>query len=228
MSFTLAQLRENSRNLADMKENNYVTDSELNTYINFAIADLHDILVGAYGSDYFLNSTTATTVNGTAAYALPADFYKLRAVDIKLDTSSWTAVKPFNFNERNRFDDFGSWTITGVSNIRYRIMGSNIRFTPVPDSAKEYRLWYIPVATKLSSDSDTLDDINQYSDFIVLTAAMKMLNKEESDVSNLAAERARIIERITAMAQNRDAGESESISDIYAENNDYFFYTSRS
>lgn len=228
MSTTLADLRTQARQLADMEQNNFISDSELNTYINFAIADLHDLLVESYGSDYFLSSFTSVTSNGTEAYNLPADFYKLRGLDIKLDESSWTSLKPFNFNERNRYSSFGSWTITGISNIRYRIMGNTIRFVPIPDTAKQFRIWYIPVATKLVNDNDTLNDINQYSDFIVITAALKMLNKEESDTSNLAAERARIIERIKTASQNRDAGEPESISDIYAENNDYWWFVARS
>lgn len=227
MSITLLELRTQARQLADMEDNNFVTDSELNNYINFGIAELHDILVESYGSDYYLNSSSGTTVSGTADYALPSDFYKLRGVDIKLNGSDWYNIKPFNFNERNRFEDFGSWTLMGLTNIRYRLLGNNVRFTPAPDGALDYRLWYIPVATKLSADSDSLNDINQYSDFVIITAAMKMLNKEESDVSTLAAERQRIINRLEHAAQNRDAGEPESISDVHADNNDYLWYISR-
>lgn len=210
-----------------MVDNEFVTDSELNSYINFAIADLHDLLVESYSNDYFIESQTSTTVSGVADYALPSDFYKLRGVDIKLLGNDFINVRPFNFNERNRFQDFGSWTLLGLSNIRYRLMGSNIKFSPIPDSAIEYRLWYIPKATKLVSDSDTLDDINQYSDFVVITAALKMLNKEESDISALAGERQRIIERIQHAAQNRDAAQPESISDIFAENDVRILHVSK-
>jgi hypothetical protein len=56
---------------------------------------------------------------------------------------------------------------------------------------------------------------------------MKMLNKEESDISNLAGERQRIIKNIEDSSQNRDAAHPESISDIYAENSEYFNYLSR-
>jgi phenylpyruvate tautomerase PptA (4-oxalocrotonate tautomerase family) len=44
-----------------------------------------------------------------------------------------------------------------------------------------------------------------------------MLNKEETDVGVLAAQKAALVARITAMAQNRDANEPESVTDVYAE-----------
>lgn len=212
--------------MSDMVDNDFVGDSELNNYINFAIADLHDILVECYGEDYFLNSTTGATVSGTQDYALPSDFYKLKGVDVQLSGSDYSSISPFNFNERNKYEDFGSWTVSGLSNIRYRIMGSNIKFSPTPTSAVNYRLWYVPVATKLTSDDDVLDDINQYSDFVIISAAIKMMLKEESDASILLGERERLERKIKDAAKNRDAGQPESISDIYAENSDYMWYTS--
>lgn len=227
MSISLLELRTQARQMADMEDNEFVSNSELNNYINFAISELHDILVESYGSEYFLSSTTGTTAPDTADYALPSDFYKLRGVDVKLNGNDWYNIRPFNFNERNRYEDFGSWSLMGITNIRYRVMGNNIKFTPIPDSALEYRIWYIPVATKLTSDSDTLDDINQYSDFVIITAAMKMLSKEESDVSVLMSERNRIEAKLRDSAQNRDASQPESISDIHAENNDYLWHTTR-
>jgi hypothetical protein len=213
--------------MADMENNEFVSDSELTNYINFATAELHDLLIGAYGSEYFLESTTGTTTQNTADYALPTDFYKLRGIDVQLNASDWINVNKFNFNERNRYDNFGAWTLLGITNIKYRIMGSNVKFTPIPDATVSYRIWYIPVATKLVADSDILDDINQYSDYIIISAAMKMLSKEESDVSVLLHERDRIIKRIEDSADNRDANEPESISDIQAEIDDTHFYTSR-
>lgn len=223
MSITLLELRTQARQMADMEDSEFVSDSELNNYINFAIADLHDLLVETY-SDYYIETFTSTTVSGQADYSLPSDFYKLRGVDVKLNGNDWFNIRPFNFNERNRYEDFGSWTLLGISNTRYRLLGSNLRFSPEPESNHEYRIWYVPKATKLSSDSDTLNDLNQYSDYVIVSAAIKMLNKEESDVSGLVAERERIRRDIEHSAQNRDAAQPESISDIYNENRSHLWY----
>ena len=227
MAITLAELKEQARQMSDMVDNEFVTDSELTNYINFAISELHDILVESYGSDYFLDSTTETTIVNTSDYALPENFYKLRGVDLKINNDDWISVRPFNFNERNRQEDFGAWTLLGVTNVRYRLMGSNIKFTPVPDQGVQFKIWYIPVATKLVADTDELNDINQFSDYVIVTAAMKMMLKEESDASALMSERERIENKLRDAAQNRDAGEPESITDIYAANNDYLWHTTK-
>lgn len=226
MSITLAQLRTRSRERADMKESTFVEDSELNYYINSSIAELHDILVESYGQDYFLNSTTFTTTAGQSEYNISSiittnDFYKLRGVDAKINAAEWTGLKNFNFNERNKLANSSSivWNYNG-SNVRYRLVGSKLMFAPTPDGSTEIKIWYIPKSTTLVNDSDTFDDINYYAEYVIVDAAIKMLNKEESDVSVLMAQKDELKRRIESSAANRDAGESESIQDVYSENID--------
>lgn len=224
MSITLAQLKSQARDRADMTNSQFVSDSELVNYINGSIAELHDLLIAAYDNDYFITEYTFNTVSGTDSYALPNDFYKLRGIDSKIGTDQWFTLQPFNFNERNSKNDLVAYLAYG-NNFRYRIIGSEVVFSPVPQGIYSIKLWYIPVATKLTSDSDTLNDINQFSEYVIVDAAIKMANKEETDVSVLAAQKAELRRRIEVMAQNRNADKSESISDIYAENLDYLWYS---
>lgn len=224
MSITLLELRTQARQLADRENSQFVTDAELTNYVNSAIAELQDLLISAYSSDYYISSYTFTTVNNQTNYALPADFYKLRGVDAAINGTEWAAVRPFNFNERNRNDSFSSWGLMTGPSVRYRLLGNNMVLSPAPDGAYNMRVWYIPTATKLVADSDVLADLNQFSDFVIYDAAIKMLIKEESDPTALMAERAKCEKRIVEMGQNRDAGQPESVSDIYAENNDYYWY----
>jgi len=224
MSITLAQLKSQARDRADMANSQFVSDSELVNYINGSIAELHDLLIAAYDNEYFITEYTFSTVSGTDSYALPADFYKLRGIDSRVGADQWFTLQPFNFNERNSKNELLSYLAYG-NNFRYRIMGSDLVFSPVPQGVYNIKLWYIPVATKLSSDSDTLNDLNQFSEYVIVDAAIKMANKEEADVSVLAAQKAELKRRIEVMAQNRNADKSESISDIYAENLDYLWYS---
>lgn len=224
MSITLAQLKSQARDRADMTNSQFVSDSELVNYINGSIAELHDLLIAAYDNDYYITEYTFNTVSGTDSYALPNDFYKLRGIDSKIGTDQWFTLQPFNFNERNSKNDLVAY-LAYDNNFRYRIMGSEVVFSPVPQGIYSIKLWYIPVATKLTSDSDTLNDLNQFSEYVIVDAAIKMTNKEEADVSVLAAQKAELKRRIEVMAQNRNADKSESISDIYAENLDYLWYS---
>lgn len=216
---TLAQLKERARQRSDMENSNFVSDAELTSYINSSVAELHDLLIGAYGEDYFLSEDTFSTVAGTADYALPDDFYKLRGVDISLNGSDYITAKKFNFNERNRNTDV-TWGTRSAPHFRYRLMGSNIKFSPVPQSAASIKIWYVPTATALTVDADQYDDLNQYSEYVVVDAAIKMLQKEESDVTVLMNQKMALKRRLEEMANNRDIGQPESVRDIYSENDE--------
>ena len=226
MSITLAQLRTAARQRADMENSDFVTDSELNGYINSEIAELHDLLIQSYGADYFVSSATFSTVAGTDSYAISSNvsssFYKLKGVDILLN-GDWYSAAPFNWNERNRFND-SSWGTVAGPNVRYRMVGGNLIFTPAPTGVYSVKVWYVPVATKLTSDSDSYDDLNQYFEYVVTGAAIKCLLKEESDVSALAAMKLDLRKRIIDSAANRDVDKSESIADIHAENDDFWLH----
>jgi len=223
MTITLGELKTQARERADMEESCFVSDNQLRTFINNSIAELHDILIQAYDGDYrIIEGAETPTVSGQEDYTLPVDFYKIRGVDIKINNDKFQTIDKFNFNERNRFTDRAIWDLTGIPNVRYRTLGNNLRFSPAPDQQTTFRIWYIPLATKLVDDSDVFDDINAYSEYVVVDAAIKMFGKEESDTSDLKDTKAGLKRRIEEAANNRDAGDSPSVSDIHAENNDIF------
>lgn len=223
MSITLAELRVQARQRADMENSNFVKDSELNSYINNSIAELYDIIVEAYNSEYYVTSTEITLSSGGESISLPADFYNLKGVDIKIDNQDYISLRPFNFNERNRYSELGVWDLAGITNVRYRIVGDEIRFTPKADRNVTVRIWYVPLATKLVADGDTLDDINAFSEYVIVDAAIKMMQKEESDVTVLFAQKVALEKRIRDRAKIRDASSAPSISDIYAEGDDFYW-----
>lgn len=230
MSITLAQLKTQARQRADLEDNDFVTDSELTGYINNSLAELYDLLIAAYDGDYYIESVDFTTTSGVENYALPNGtnysaakaIYKLKGVDAKIVGNSWFSLKPFNFNERNRNSDY-SWGLLNGPTVRYRMVGSNLRFNPAPNSAIQVRVWYVPVAPVLTADSDTFEDLNAWSEYVVIDAAIKCKIKEDLDFQALQLQKESIAKRIREMAQNRDAGKPESISDVYAENDDYYF-----
>ncbi len=213
MAITLAQLKTQSRQRADQENSNFVEDAELVNYINSSIAELHDILVQAYGSDYFVTTDDFTTTSNDNTYDLPEDFYKLHAVDARVNGSDYVNITKFNFNERN--------ASASSDYFKYRIVGSSIMFAPTPSAGTAIRVWYTPLATKLEEDADELNDFNQYSEYVIVDAAIKMLLKEESDVAELMAIKQGLLQRITYAAENRDAAQPESITDVYSDGENY-------
>ena len=231
-SITESSLVSRVRQRADMESSNFVSDIEVQTYINGSITELHDLLIQVYGQDYYVSSNTFTTTAGTDTYALStsagADFYKLRGMDAKLNGSDFFTLSPFNFNERNIRQEGSLSNVLGIANLRYRLVGSNIIFTPTPDANTEIRVWFVPTAQQFSSSTPatsttTYDDFNGYAEYVVIDAAIKCLQKEESDVSVLLGQKAAMKRRIEEAANNRDAGHPLTVSDVYLENNEFFF-----
>jgi hypothetical protein len=230
MAITLADIRLQARQRADMVESKFVSDSELTNYVNASLAELHDLLIAAFCEEYYMNEVEFTAVPGQIEYDLPngtnydgaPKLYKLRGVDIRIENQAWITVKRFNFNRRNADTTAYVFNLLGLPYLEYRLVGSKIRFNRTPEALNQFRMWYYPVVTPLVNDTDEFEDVNGFIEYVVVDAAIKMLQKQEDDVAVLMAQKEALKARIKTMAQNRDANEPESVSDIYDE--DAYFY----
>ena len=219
---TLTQLQLQSRQRADKVGSGFILDSELIQYINNSYAELYDLLVGAYDNDYFLSEFPITTVGGTKFYDLPDGFYKLRGIDYNIAANHNLTLRPFQWNERNKFQEGTYWaSLVGLNGPRYKISGNQIAFYPAPDGAFNLNLWYIPACPLLVAGTDTVDGVNGFEEYIIIDAAIKMLQKEESDVSILLAQKQAIIARINLMAENRDASQTFRVNDVRTDWQDF-------
>lgn len=214
---TLSQVRLLALQLADRVGTQFVTVPELNVYINQSYFELYDILVSAYGDEYYVASPYLLTTDGvTQQYTLPVDLYKVTGVDLSINpsTEAWVTLKHFNFIERNRYV-FPQLTSTylGVFNLRYRVVGNTLFFIPTPSANQTVRLWYVPKMTSLLQDTDMLDGISGWTEYVVVDVAMKILAKEESDTSVMTLRKQGLLDRIQSMSQNRDIGEPQTVSE---------------
>jgi len=281
---TIQQLIDQSRRRADMEFSAFVEDAELIDYINDGVTELYDLLVAAYGNDYFYAFADTAFVVNTNSYPLPSDFYKLIGVDLETGTGTGKYDPAGNFMERQRTRSSGR--------LRYRMRGDKLFWTPDPTDTRNYRLHYVPTAPRLVKtefadsavdavndritlsdhglpanhpvrfttagtlptglaasttyhvivvDGDTIqlaasvdgaalditaagtgphtilscfDGINGWENYIVVDAAISMLDKEESDVSSLARKKAGLKQRLEDMAENRDSGEPDVVQDV--------------
>lgn len=213
---TLGQLRLLSQQKADRVNSNFVTVDEWNTYINQSYFELYDLLVQKYGNEYFVAPPYQFSTTGAQFYDLPENFYKLLGVDLCMNGSqpSWITLKKFQFISRNRYVYPQITTnLLGIAGLRYRLMGNQLELIPSPAGGQTLQLWYVPKLDKLLRDIDQCDGVSGWTEYIAVDAAIKALQKEESDVSILAAQKLMLIQRIEAAAENRDAGEPEVISD---------------
>ena len=306
-------MRNQTRQRADMENSQFVSDSELDLYINNSYLELYDLIVSSF-EDYYIQSLDFTISSGNTA-AIPTDFYKVRGVDFEYG-GKYYEIHKWNFNERNRLDRPDSILSNRYLDYRkYRVLGSNIQIIPEERATGNYRLWYIPLATRMvvgNLATVTIGDIsytsalglyedgnnitiqinggatpgtvligvigqaisiqiedgvttaqqvfdalnslsvvtdlvtvqivgnasltqtitpatnlaggivqidgetyNGWEEYVTIDAAIKCLQKEESDVSMLMAQKQAIKNRIHNMAANRDAGDPESVTDVY-------------
>jgi hypothetical protein len=216
-SVTLAQIRTRAQQESDMENSTFVSTSEWNSYINASYKELYDLLVGAYGNDYYVAAPSTFVTDGTSQfYTLPTDFYKLLGVDVAMSNTpdSYVTLKPFQFSERNRYSVPNFQSFYGVTNLRYRLKGSELWLTPIASAGQTIQVWYVPEPTSLALDADTLDGISGWEEYVVIDAAIKAMAKEESDVAVLGARKQAMLERITIMAESRDAGSPAVVSDV--------------
>lgn len=230
---SLGELRLLARQRADRVNSNFVTNPEINTYINQSMYELYDILTTVY-EDYNVYGPVLFQTNGTdfqfplpngiltfqtqtGSSVVPPPFYKLLGVDcgIALNTNAWVTLRKFDFIDRNNYV-FPNVTSSylGVFNLRYRLLGSNLSFIPTPSAGQYLRMWYVPRLTELLKDNDLCDGISGWTEYLIVDAAIKILQKEESDVSVLLAQKQALIDRIQSSSMNRDAGMPDTISDI--------------
>ncbi len=145
----LNTLRDEARQRADQVNSEFVTDAELNGYLNNSWSELYDILVSKYQDDYFLTSTSITVTSGTSSYSLPSDFYKARGVDLNINDNQNTPLQRYTFADRTRDS-----LVRYARDVKYRIQANNIVFAPSP-SNNTATLWYIPHPRKLQSVTPT-------------------------------------------------------------------------
>ena len=68
--------------------------------------------------------------------------------------------------------------------------------------------------TSMSGDTLTADGVSGWLEYVITDAAIKALQKEESDTTTLQFQKQALIKRIEAAAENRDAGSPATIADV--------------
>lgn len=204
MSVTLSQLISRVRQRADMVGSSFVTDAEVTVYVNDALTELYDVLVREYGTENFISTHYFYTVASQNDYNLPTDFYRLAGIDVN-PGDGYVELSKFNHSDRNLYANEQPFNST-VPRMRYRLRDSTFELQPAPPDAYGSRVYYIPQITALAADGDTVDSsiVTGHIEYAVVTAAIKCLNKEESDISTLTAEQTMLRARIGDAAKSRD------------------------
>lgn len=219
---SLDELRLRSQQRANMVNSPVPTLPEWNFQINQACDEFYDMVLTAY-EDYYVAPRLTIQTDGSSMYDIPDGvnnngapaMYKLYGVDLGLNGSNdaWITLKKFDFISRNRYV-YPQLTqnVIGAFRLEYRLVGQKIMFIPTPSAGMTFGLWYFPRRPRLLQGSDMIDTINGWDQYIIARAAKYALDREESDTDKLDAEILFLKTRIEEAAQNRDAGQGDTVS----------------
>lgn len=186
----------------------------LNEFINDALVETYDIAIAAWEDYGTFCSPAITIVSGTDAYAMPDGFYKLRHVEISLDSTltKWRRLHRADLSSSNRFQN-GTVVRKGY---RYRLQGgaTPLVLMPVPASADTFRVWYVVVPPQLVLDGDTVQfDVPAEQKLVLNIAYRDCLVRQELDASGIEREIEKLTAQLRSASSNRDAGDPFYLND---------------
>lgn len=207
----------------DRVNSDNITTQEWTSMINQSYKELYDIIIQKFGNDYYIAVPYTYTLTGqidpvyqAQVYPLPTDFYKLMRCEVALnpsDSNSWVTLREFQAIQANLWNYPNVYTFYGITNLRYRLWGTNLQIVPIGSAGQTLRIWYSPRPNQLINLTDTLDAISGWEEYIVADVCIKALAKTEEDVTIFAVQKAALLQRIIEAAENRNVGEPERVSD---------------
>lgn len=214
---TLAELKQAVRERADIVEDGgNVSESELTRMINQSKSELWDLIALLNPSLLSKNSPVLTQV-GDRAYRLPTDFYQLVSIDYYTNGGYVPGI-PFEDREHARL----SADPPDEDRFRYQIRideaaGFTYLYTFPALDENNLAVVYVPNSVNLTSDAQSFAFPNNWVEFIEVAASIRVLAKNEMDVSVLAAQKAELTRRIRGAVSNNDSTMPKTIQRVYNE-----------
>jgi hypothetical protein len=191
LATTLQTLITRVRQRTMLENDQSSTDLEITDYLNSSLAFLDSIL--KQQDDYDITSVSNTISNvATPYFAVPADFFKLRMLEMLAPSNPnyYITLKQFSLRTKNRYNTSMLTPFafsTGICNLAYRVMLPNIYIEPAQFCTGTFRLWYTPVYTLLVNTTDALPaymDTQAWNEYAVCDVAAKLMDKQGLDPSS--------------------------------------------
>jgi hypothetical protein len=209
---TLSDLRSRVRSKADVE--GYVDrhpNSAVDQYINNSWRKLYGKLSIAHLLKNQLNGVISAS--GASSYSLPDDFFAMYGVFEEFPGGGHRELNMHNPQTR----PFGRPGVSGtaLSYATAEVDGDHyIEFYPQPDSGT-YVYVYVPEPNTLVSDSDTIYGALAYDEYVVLDAAIQILERDDLPIDTLQMRLLMLEQQIDAAQASRDLLQSSHIHDIY-------------
>jgi hypothetical protein len=225
---TVANMRLECQQRTDRVNSDNISNQEWNSMINQSWKEFYDIIIQKFGDDYYIALPVSYVTTGQVdpitqaqTFPLPVDFYKLMRCEVALnanDPNSWITLRQFQAIQANLWNYPNVYTFYGITNLRYRLWGTNLQIVPIASAGQTIRIWYSPRPNQLINDTDVIDAISGYEEYIVVDTCIKALAKTEEDAQMFLLQKAALLKRIEEAAENRNVGEPQQVSDSRTRN----------
>jgi hypothetical protein len=214
----LTALMQRARERADMVGSLFVSDTELTSYLEAAFQELYGIASAEY-EDLLVKTVTVSVTAGQSVIftsgATTGDIKKLRGVRLQnAEFLSPVSIREIqNLSRDNRTGRpvgywlFGDWSGN---------FGSfSLQLLPAADTAYQVVLYYQPSITL--SGTDPIPDVAasplaNWDEYLVITAAIKMKDKEESSVAVLMTEKQALLANLRSSWTPVDVSEAQRVT----------------
>lgn len=146
MSVTTEQLIAQSKEQSDMVDVDYVSDTQWLAWVQMGVSELHRYVTNKFKATYF-RTFNFTLTAGEYQQAMPADFMRLKGLDVDPDTVRRREVRPYNFAERNRYRNevWRRGLDRYCADRWYSMVGSSqLQLQSQEQAAGSYRVYYTP------------------------------------------------------------------------------------
>lgn len=219
MAYTRVQFRDIIRQrLGWSATDTFVTDPELNNYINDSLVELHSLLATVYRPGQWgvvLAGTTVTAGTSTAPIGVFGDFGRLVSVLIQYN-NRLIPIEPGDITVDTVRLDAQAYT---PWNVRYFLLidGANsaLNFSNVTLANQTILVRYIKSAPVLSADGSS--SWMDWDEYVILDVLIKCSSKEEDDVAGFTNQKNALGARIRQQADPLDMGRAATVQDARAQ-----------
>jgi len=228
---TLVNMTQDVRNRSGLGDSQFRTNLQIARYLNEANRQLTSRLIALYGQDWRHKNDTISTKAGEALYDMPADCFVAKFFRVTLDGYRIDIPRAGNDDIDTEVSAEG-WSAgsTDSTNVRHRMQGRQVRFTPTPIAVHTVTVHYVPTAVaweegygsaddaeidEMSADTDYIDSRFGWEEWVVIKAAIKVKTDQEEDITALKNELDELWQDIENTAGNRVTGSPEKIRSSY-------------
>jgi len=192
----------------------FFEDTEMTRWYNLEQRSIQNHMIQA-DENWFVTSTSITTISGQEEYTLPTDLVKIQRLEDYDNSSNPIEIIPMSFNDKDRYNSRYPWENSSVSDADfYAIRGNSIVLRPRPNKAGTLKLYYsyrIPERVSATSCSAIPDE---YHELIMWGMVKKGLMKQEStpEAYSLAVtEYTRLLGDLRSTSENRQSQKSRRV-----------------